>query len=227
MSELDSGEAMRQTAREVLRELLPGMLDEVLGRSPDRSRAGTNGSGSGSGRGSGSEHASEVVPLVPAPPVAAVLRPSTWAGPPVPGERIGGGEPADDSGVAAAPPAAAERRDGASGVHVERVTIDSDEDLERFVRALVTRLENPRDRRAVRTGRLRFALHRPPTFRPGGPPGESPGPMMRVGKGAVTERLVREAAAAGAGIMLTRGAVLTPLARDLSRKLRVRIEREG
>jgi acetaldehyde dehydrogenase/alcohol dehydrogenase len=33
------------------------------------------------------------VPRVPAPPVAAVLRPSTWAGPPVPGEVIGDGAP--------------------------------------------------------------------------------------------------------------------------------------
>ena len=49
---------------------------------------------------------------------------------------------------------------------------------------------------------------------------------MRVDKGAVTERIVREAAAAGARLVLARRAVLTPLARDQARTLRVAIERE-
>ena len=93
---------MRQTAREVLRELLP----EVLGALQT---APANGNGHG--------HAS-AVPLVPAPPVAAVLRPSTWTGPATPGEMIG-----DETAV---PPAGL-----AEGA--EAVTLDTDADLERFV----------------------------------------------------------------------------------------------
>jgi hypothetical protein len=227
MSEPDPGEAMRQTAREVLRELLPGMLDEVLGRPAATPHGTGNGNGAGgvSGNGNG---AGGMVPRVPAPPVAAVLRPSTWAGPAVPGELIGERGPAGDDAAATAAPATRGGAGGeASGARVERVTIASDEDLERFVRALVARMENPRDRRALRSGRLRFVLQRSSGSHRDGSPSEPSGPMMRMEKGAVTERLVREAAAAGAGIMLARGAVLTPLARDLSRALRVRIEREG
>ena len=55
-------------ARAVLRELLAEAL------------AGGNGNGA-------------PVPQVPAPPVAAVLRPSTWTAPPAGGEVIGGGAP--------------------------------------------------------------------------------------------------------------------------------------
>ena len=48
----------------------------------------------------------------------------------------------------------------------------------------------------------------------------------RVEKGAVTERTVREAADAGARLVLAPAAVLTPLARDRARALKVPIERE-
>jgi len=49
---------------------------------------------------------------------------------------------------------------------------------------------------------------------------------MRVERGAVTERTVKEAAAAGAGLVLAPRAVLTPLARERARELGVEIERE-
>ena len=91
----------RDDARRLLRELLPELLQETLGNS--------NGA----------------VPQVPAPPVAAVLRPSTWAQPPVPGEVIGDGRRADAG-------------------RVEHVTLDSDEDLDRFVRSLLARPETRR-----------------------------------------------------------------------------------
>jgi hypothetical protein len=42
----------------------------------------------------------------------------------------------------------------------------------------------------------------------------------------VTERVVRQAAAEGARLVLARGAVLTPLGRDQARALGVEIERE-
>jgi len=168
----------RDDARRMLRELLPELLQEALG------------SGTGNG------HAA--VPSVPAPPVAAVLRPSTWAQPPVPGEVIGDGG-------------------GAEAGRVEHVTLASDEDLDRFVRSLLARFES--DGAAIRAGRLRFSLGRPG-------PGSTSSGVLRVERGAVTERTVKEAAAAGARLVLGPSAVLTPLAREKARALGIEIERE-
>lgn len=159
-------------AREILREL----LQEAL--------AGPNGNG--------------VTPQVPAPPVAAVLRPSTWTAPPAGGEVIGG----------AAPPAPG----GA-----ELVALDSDADLDRFVRSLLARCENPHERDAIRSGRLRF------TLRHGGAAAAG---VVRVERGAVTERKVEEAARTGARLVLGPRAVLTPLAREKARAKGIEIERE-
>jgi hypothetical protein len=184
----------RDAARQLLREL----LEEVLGPA--------------AGNGDGRHHApaADAPAPVPAPPVAAVLRPSTGEAPPAPGEVIGDGAAAGEP--AAPPPAPA-------GVRVEAVTLGSDEDLDRFVRALVARFENPRDRMAIRAGTLRFTL--------GIAPGAGPaGAVRRVERGAVTERTVREAADAGARLVLAPAAVLTPLARERARALGVEIERE-
>jgi hypothetical protein len=49
---------------------------------------------------------------------------------------------------------------------------------------------------------------------------------MRIERGAVTERTVREAATAGARLVLAPRAVLTPMARDRARSLGVEIEKE-
>ena len=49
---------------------------------------------------------------------------------------------------------------------------------------------------------------------------------MRVEAGAVTERAVKEAAKAGARLVLSPRAVLTPMARDRARSLGVEIEKE-
>lgn len=208
MSDGDSQEQMRQIARDVLRELMPTVLGEAHG----------NGNGAPA---NGNGH----VPVVPAPPVAAVLRPSTWTQPPAPGEVIGdSGDPGPTTQTHESAASTAEPADP----DAEPVTIDSDDDLDRFVRALAARLDNPRDRRLIRTGKLRFTLRR--TAAPG--PRESGAdaarrPAMRVEKGAVTERTVKEASAAGARLVLARRAVITPLARDQARALGVQIEREG
>jgi hypothetical protein len=103
---------MSEEARQMLRELLAEAL-------------------SGNGKGN-------PAPQVPAPPVAAVLRPSTWSQPPAPGEAIGDGAPA---------PAA----DG-SAARVERVALGSDADLARFAAHV---LANAAD---VRSGALRFTF---------------------------------------------------------------------
>jgi hypothetical protein len=228
---------MREAAREVLRELLPGMLDDILGaphatgqatsNGQGRGRAGSDGRGgrspaTGSGR-ADEAAAADVVPLVPAPPVAAVLRPSTWSAPAVPGELVGERPPAGSA--PAVPGELVAERPPAGSARVEPITIDGDEDLERFVRALLARFENPRDRRAIRSGRLRFVL-RPSSTARATPAAANAAPVMRMEKGAVTERTVRAAAADGARLLLARGAVLTPLARDQARALHVEIERE-
>ncbi len=131
---------------------------------------------------------------VPPPPVAAVHRPSTWAQPAVPGEVIG------DGGTT-------------SSARTELVRIESDADLDRFVRTVLEHGD------AIREGRLRFTLGH------GGPPASSPG-AMRVERGAVTERTIKKAAEAGGRLVLGSKAVLTPLAREKARALGIDIERE-
>ena len=171
----------REAAREILRELLHDAL------------AGSNGNGG-------------AAPTVPAPPVAATLRPSTWRQPAGEGEVIGG---------------------AAAGGGVEWVTLDSDDDLDRFVHTLLARFENPGERAAIRDGRLRFALRRPGASGATGGGAGAAGPgILRVDRGAVTERKVEEAAKTGARLVLGPGAVLTPLAREKARARGIEIERE-
>jgi hypothetical protein len=185
--------------RDATRQLLRELLEEVL------APAAGNGDGAHRAPAPGAPGPAPGPAPVPAPPVAAVLRPSTWAGPTVPGEVVGA------SAEPAAPPP--------GGVRVEAVTLEGDEDLDRFVRALVARLENPGERTAILAGTLRFTLG---TARTGAPAGA----VRRVERGAVTERTVREAAAAGERLVLAPAAVLTPLARERARALGVEIERE-
>lgn len=110
------------------------------------------------------------------------------------------------------------RRGDPEGAEV--VTLRTDADLDRFVRRLLTLFENPKHRADLRAGRLRFTLGAPPAP-------DDARPTRRVDKGAVTERLVKEAAGAGAALVLGRRAVLTPLARDRARALGVAVERES
>jgi hypothetical protein len=195
---------------------------------------------------------------VPAPPVAAVLRPSTWDRPPAPGEIIGNspaapaasprprrdspratfqasefrpsaGSPAPGpaSTPAPAPPARGSGPAAAGEARLEAVTIDTNEDLDQFIRRLMSRLENPRERLAIRTGQLRFELQRSPATATGAASaGGSSVPATRIEKGAVTERMIRTAAAEGKRLVLGTGAVLTPLAREQARARGVEISRE-
>jgi hypothetical protein len=175
-----------EEARQMLRELLAEALAESNGGA--------------------------VVPQVPAPPVAAVLRPSTWSAPPAGAEVIGGAAHGDPSAAA-----------------TEGVVIASDDDLNRFARALLARPAGERD--AILAGRLRFTLGATgvgPSRGAGGGPsgGDTPPGILRVDRGAVTERKVDEAARRGARLVLGRGAVLTPLAREKARAKGIEIERE-
>ena len=130
--------------------------------------------------------------------------------------------------AALAPASSAPAQDGAAytvrdGVaEVETVSVRTDRELAAFVTRLLHLVENPRRRDDLRTGRLRFRLA------PGGAAGASGSarPVHRIDKGAVTEAAVRDAARAGARLVLGRRAVLTPLARDRARAAGVEIEKE-
>jgi hypothetical protein len=244
MSFPERDDAMRAAAREVLRELLLDL------RQTGAVNAGSDGNGNGRTNGDTNGHTSDhgaAIPMVPAPPVAAVLRPSTWSSPAAPGEVIGEpapaqpGEPRPPSPRPATPEAtdlgagpAPRATPFSSETRVESVTITNDDDLERFVRALVARVDSPRDRLAIRSGRLRFVLRTPGATLPAAADGAgiaaaTPGGRrsdIRVAKGPVTERVVREAAVRGGRLLVARGAVVTPLARDCARAMDVEIEKE-
>jgi hypothetical protein len=109
----------------------------------------------------------------------------------------------------------------------ETVNLSTDADLAAFVKRLLDL--GPEEREEIRSGRKRFRLAIPPT-----PPGhahqaeragETTG-VRRIERGAVTEAVVKAAARAGERLVLGRGAVLTPLARDRARASGVQIEKE-
>ncbi len=110
-------------------------------------------------------------------------------------------------------------RDGVGAV--ETVSVRSDQELATFVTRLLHLFENPRRRDDLRSGRLRFRLAAGGTGLTA-----SARPVHRIDKGAVTEATVRDAARAGARLVLGRRAVLTPLARDRARAAGVEIEKE-
>ena len=128
------------------------------------------------------------------------------------------------SAVGAPPPAGPPQvgavytvRDGVEAV--ETVSLRTDQELAAFVSRILHLFENPKHRDDLRAGRLRFRLAA------SGPAG-SARPAHRIEKGAVTEAAVRDAARAGARLVLGRRAVLTPLARDRARAAGVEIEKE-
>jgi hypothetical protein len=189
---------LRDVTREVLAELLPGLLEDAL------AAAHSNGNGNGhraEPRAAIPSDGDGVVPQVPAPPIAAVHRPSGWTAP-APAESPAPVPAVDD-------------------VVPEHVSLRSDADLDAFVRLLARRLENPRDREAILSGKMRFRLAAASVER-----GATAVAVVRIERGAATERAVKEAAQAGARLVLSSRAVLTPMARDRARSLGVEIEKE-
>jgi hypothetical protein len=119
---------------------------------------------------------------------------------------------------------------------LETVDLSTDDDLAAFVKRLLDL--GPDEREEVRSGRKRFRLAAPPAPRAprvpptlaghadeAGRPREAAG-VRRIERGAVTERMINAAAQAGERLVLGRGAVLTPLARDRARASGVQIEKE-
>jgi hypothetical protein len=119
----------------------------------------------------------------------------------------------------------------------ETVNLSTDEDLAAFVKRLLDL--DPGQREELRSGRKRFRLASPQTLSvPAGAgqvgAGHSNGaeragpsaPVRRIERGAVTEAVIAAASRAGERLVLGRGAVLTPLARDRARASGVQIEKE-
>ena len=124
----------------------------------------------------------------------------------------------------------------------ETVNLSTDEDLAAFVKRLLDL--DPGQREELRSGRKRFRLASPQALSvPAGAgqagagqagAGHSNGaeragpsaPVRRIERGAVTEAVIAAAAGAGERLVLGRGAVLTPLARDRARASGVQIEKE-
>lgn len=102
----------------------------------------------------------------------------------------------------------------------ETIRIVDNADLQSFTYRLLDLFDSPKTREDVRTGRLKFELA-------GGVAASfAPGAMERIERGAVTERKIAAAAAAGTRLVLGREAVLTPLAREKARALGVLVEKE-
>jgi len=111
--------------------------------------------------------------------------------------------------------------------NTETVSLSTDEDLAAFVKRLLDLDQDQREE--LRSGRKRFRLASPQA-----PAGALIGaeragdttPVRRIERGAVTETVIKAAARAGERLVLGRGAVLTPLARDRARASGVPIEKE-
>jgi hypothetical protein len=116
------------------------------------------------------------------------------------------------------------------------VAIRDDADLAAFVRRVAVLCEDAAQRAELQAGRHRFRLvttasvldgldhrnaddHRDKL--------DQRNSVVRVERGAVTERAVKAAAADGKRLVVGRRAVLTPLARDKARSLGVVIEKES
>ena len=136
----------------------------------------------------------------------------------------------------------------------ETVNLSTDQDLAAFVARLLDL--DPEARADLRGGRKQFRLAVPQSPSDPPPPqvppvavlppisvasapsvahgangltavnGSTGPPARRVERGAVTEKIVRDAARAGERLILGPGAVLTPLARDRARASGVEISRE-
>ena len=203
---------LRGLVAEILAEVLPGLLAEPAASGPPGRRAPPAASvlaagrravrcarrASGAGRGAAAGDAAR-------PAGAAVGRARrAWRAP---------------AAAAPARPAGGNGSGAPSGADSWVVRIETDDDLRDFALRVLKIADNPRLRRDLIGGRIRFRLAEQPAA-------AASRPAHRVDKGAVTERAVAAAAKAGARLVLGPRAVLTPLARDKARALGVPIEKE-
>jgi hypothetical protein len=109
----------------------------------------------------------------------------------------------------------------------EVVRLSTDDELAAFVRQLASECADPQRRDDLAAGRITYTLAAPVRVS-AGPDASSTGPVgpIRVERGAVTERHVRQAARAGTSIVAAAGVAVTPLALDRARSTGVDIKRE-
>lgn len=110
----------------------------------------------------------------------------------------------------------------------QAVSVRTDAELDAFVRRVAALCDDPGQRSALKDGRRRFTLAAASSGDgPAQPAAQAATALVvRVDRGAVTERTVKKAAADGARLVVGPRAVLTPLARDKARSLGVQVERE-
>lgn len=99
-----------------------------------------------------------------------------------------------------------------SAPNIESVRIADDHDLAAFVACII----EPATLEKLRSGKLRFTL--------AGTTKSAASSSGETFSGVITEQMIRRLHP-GATLMLSSGAVLTPLARDKARKLAIKIER--
>ena len=107
-----------------------------------------------------------------------------------------------------------------SGDDVRRVRVRDDRDLADLVTQVLNLAEHPDRAADLRAGRIRFRLA--DESGTGAPSGPTP---IDVERGAVTERLIQQAAREQRSLRIGPRAVVTPLARDRARALGVTIDR--
>jgi hypothetical protein len=216
-----AADALRELVREVLRDVLPGLAGQF---SPPPATPPTSDPVTRStlppASGPATRHVPPATPPTsdpvaspapPAPPASGpAARPAPEPAPPRLAGVTGAGGPA--------PAAGGYETVSRPGLEARPVRLATDEELHEFVLQIIALAGNPKRRRDLLAGRLRF------TLAPAGTPAGQAD--HRVEKGAVTERAVQAAASAGARLVLGPRAVLTPLARDRARALGVPIEKE-
>lgn len=214
-----AADALRELVREVLRDVLPGLAGQPSAPPAALPTSASVVSPAPSTSGPASPPpvpptSDPVVSPAVSPASDPVTRPASPAVRPAP-------EPAPPPLAGTDSPA---RAAGAyetvsrPGLEARPVRMATDEELHEFVLQIIALADNPKRRRDLLAGRLRFTL-----AAAGAPAGAAD---HRVEKGAVTERAVQAAASAGARLVLGPRAVLTPLARDRARALGVPIEKE-
>ncbi len=119
---------------------------------------------------------------------------------------------------AAAPKKKEVRSANSDTAKVEEVALATDVELAAFIRRVIEQRE------AIQAGRLKFRLKRARKSSDADVAPRDGG--ERIDKGIVTEKRVMAAAKAGKRLVVGKGVVVTPLARDKARQLGVAIERE-
>lgn len=105
------------------------------------------------------------------------------------------------------------------------VRITSDEELASFVQQVVALLDDSVSGPRLRAGQLMFRLDGKSGDGRTPAPADDGRPVIEVERGAVTEKIVARAASEGARIVMSRRAVVTPLAREQARRAGVELER--